>query len=70
MTSSEIDFPQDAVIVNFHYEIVKAISKMRRRRRRTIRREFDIIREKLYSCKLSFNMAKKEPVSIDTLTTS
>jgi hypothetical protein len=69
MTASEIDFPQDAVIVNFHYEIVKAISKMRRRRR-TIRREFDIIREKLYSCKLSFNMAKKEPVSIDTLTTS
>jgi hypothetical protein len=46
MTASEIDFPQDAVIVNFHYEIVKAISKMRRRRRRTIIREFDIIRER------------------------
>jgi hypothetical protein len=69
MTPSEIHFPQDAVVVNFHYEIVKAISKMRRRRR-TIGREFDIIREKLYSCKLSFNMAKKEPVSIDNLTTS
>jgi hypothetical protein len=69
MTPSEIHFPQDAVVVNFHYEIVKAISKVRRRRR-TIRREFDIIREKLYSCKLSFNMAKKEPVSIDTLTIS
>jgi hypothetical protein len=26
MTPSEIDFPQDAVVVNFHYEIVKAIS--------------------------------------------
>jgi hypothetical protein len=41
-----------------------------RRRRRIIRGEFGIIREKLYSCKLSFNMAKEEPVSIDTYTTS
>jgi hypothetical protein len=38
MTPSEIDIPQEAV-VNFHGEIVKAISRMMLR---TITREFDI----------------------------
>ena len=63
MTPSEIDVPQEA-IVNFHNEIMKAISRMMMR---TIIGGFDIIIEKLYDCKLSFKIAKKEPMSIDTL---
>jgi hypothetical protein len=63
MTPSENDVPQESV-GNFHNEIVKAISRMMMR---AIIRGFDIIIEKLYDCKLSFKIAKKEPMSIDTL---
>jgi hypothetical protein len=43
---------------------VKAISRMMMM---AIIRGFDIIIEKLFDCKLSFKIAKKEPMSIDTL---